>query len=234
MIRDYPFYFNENRDNPESELLESIYDEAIALHSYLVYYIKREFFGEIVGFGEFMTKYMEKAIPIRAFVENIEGFDGPGNMFTKFGLMKSEEINLIVSKKEFERCSIVPKPQDLILIPTMKDKLFEITHVDDDDRTGSFYTLGKCFGYRIYAKLMKFDYSEICDDISQCKNLDCLTKHTSPKQMREDIDKIEHLLDLEISETDTIINALVDENDAPESANEILDNSEKNKLGLLD
>jgi len=233
MARDYPFYFNNNIDNPEADTLEEIYDEAIALHSYQVYYIVREFAGEIVGFGEFQTKVMKKAIPVRMYIEEIDDFGGPGELFSKFGYVLRESITLYVSKKELERCKIVPKVQDLIFVPVMNNKVFEIQFVDDDSRTGSFYTLGRCFGYKLIANLFNFDYSEICDDISECKHPECLMR-TNEERMKQDIEKLERLLDIEIQNYDGIVNELIDENEAPESADEIVDDTEKHKLGLLD
>ena len=42
------------------------------------------------------------AYPIEAYVANVDGFQGSGDLMTKFGIRVTDEATFIVSKERFE------------------------------------------------------------------------------------------------------------------------------------
>ena len=47
-----------------------------------------------------------KHIPIEMWLENIEGFEGDGNLLGKFGLEIRDQANFVVTKRRFDSVDI--------------------------------------------------------------------------------------------------------------------------------
>ena len=213
---DYPFLFNNSRkDNKEVETFENILIEAVYLNGQDIYYIQRKLLNEVSGFEEFKTKISEKAQALRVYVEEVEGFAGPGNMFTKFGLQLNDEMTVYAPKKLFQHFNIIPKEQDLIY-HVVSDRLFEITYVTDYNIPGVNFPLGKNYAYKLECKLFIFDYDDIVPQEVATQEYDNFP--TFPK--------LEDLFDLNDEDIERNNKEIEDE----EKELNIVDNSEKNPL----
>jgi hypothetical protein len=158
-----PFLFNNQRENPDIETIKGIYLEATYLYGTDCKYIRRELTNENVAFGEFRSMILAESTDIRLFVEQLEQFDG-AQMYTKFGLQLNDEATMFGPKILFENKGIMPKPNDIIYhVPSQR--LFEVTHVDDEKNGTPFYMLGENTGYRLQCAIYQHDYSEISDDV---------------------------------------------------------------------
>lgn len=171
-------YFNnfpgKNRFNNEHRLMEDVIVESIEIMGHQVYYIPRESFdnGDMI-FGEYSKSKFEKAYSIEAYIANVEGFEGDGDFFSKFGLEIRDTSNFVISRRAFTRGlpSVLrerPQEGDLIYIPLMH-RLFEIKFLE---KKLMFYALGnrEPYIYEIRCELFRYSQEAIdtgVDEIDQ-------------------------------------------------------------------
>ena len=82
------FYFTE-KVRSEQLLYEDLVIEALKIYGTDVYYLPRTIVNEDVLFGEDPTSNFNNSSKIEMYIDNIEGFDGEGDLFTKFGTIQN-------------------------------------------------------------------------------------------------------------------------------------------------
>jgi len=96
------------------------------------------------------------------YIENIEGFDGEGDLFSRFGVEIRDEATFVVARKRWsqtvgkyqnEISSVRPNEGDLIYLPLTK-KLFQINHVEHEQ---PFYQLGNLPLYKMRCQLFEYN-----------------------------------------------------------------------------
>jgi len=146
-------YFNnfpsQERINNEHLLMEDLIVESIQIMGHNVYYIPRESFdeGDMI-YGEYSKSAFNKAYLIEAYLSNVEGFEGQGDFFSKFGLEIRDTSSFVLSRRSFRQLlpgSIRQRPQegDLVYIPVLH-KMFEIKFVEQELM---FHSIGKRLPY---------------------------------------------------------------------------------------
>jgi hypothetical protein len=95
------------------------------------------------------------------YLANVEGYEGDGDFFSKFGVEIRDTSNFIVSRRSFERyvpssLCIRPREGDLIFVPVLQ-KLFEIKFVEEELM---FFSLGKRTPYIYELRCELFRYSQ--------------------------------------------------------------------------
>jgi len=158
-----PFRFNNENDDRDIETLKIIFDESVNLFGSDIYYIRQELSGVEPIFGEYLTKVLQRAIPLRAFVEEQQAWGGVGDIYSKFGLTNSEDMTLHMSKIAFAELGFDPKVSDIIYHVTSK-KLFEIQTPIDDGET-SFMPLGKHVAFILKCRSYQYDHSEVSQEV---------------------------------------------------------------------
>lgn len=159
-INQYPFLFNNEKNNIEVNTFLDIFDECVYLYGTDVKYIKIENKNEEPIFGEYLKKILSNSINIRMFMEELSEFGGQSDLYSKFGLKITDEATLYISKRMIkENYGIVPMVGDLIFLEKAS-KLFEIQHIEDEVPSG-FYPLGKNFVLKFSLKMYKYDNQEI-------------------------------------------------------------------------
>lgn len=146
----------------EQHLYEDLIIESLKIFGQDVYYIPRTLVNRDNILGEDPASKFDDAYIIEAYLENVEGFEGAGDLYSKFGLEIRDEAQFVVSRKVWNRRVGVfsvnedPRPQegDLIFLP-MTNSFFEITYVEDDS---PFYQLSDLPVYRLSCSL--FEYSD--------------------------------------------------------------------------
>lgn len=132
-----------------------------------IYYLPRDIIAEDRILGEDIPSRFNSSYKVEMYIENVDGFDGEGDLFTKFGVEIRDQATFVVSRRRWQQTvyrhdnEIVvtrPKEGDLLYIPFSK-KLFEITHVEHEQ---PFYQLSNLPTYKLRCEL--FDYSS--EDIS--------------------------------------------------------------------
>ena len=78
-------YFTQGTAN-EQNLYEDLIIESLKMYGQDVYYIPREIVNRDGILQDDTVSRFENAYRIEMYVENTEGFDGEGDLFTKFGI----------------------------------------------------------------------------------------------------------------------------------------------------
>ena len=147
----------------EQDLYEDLIIESLKIYGQDVYYIPRTIVNRDNILGEDPASKFDDAFLMEAYIENVDGFEGSGDLYSKFGLEIRDEITFIVSRRQWEKLvgvfsnnTIDPRPQegDLLFIP-MTNSFFEITFVEDDK---PFYQLSDLPTYKLSCQL--FEYSD--------------------------------------------------------------------------
>lgn len=135
-------YFNIGLKS-EQNLYEDIALESIKIFGYDMMYLPREILNQDNVTGEDIMSRFEDAYPIEMYIENVDGFDGEGDLFTRFGVEIRDAATFVVARRRFDQAVatnedfVRPREGDLVYM-AMSDTIFEIMHVDNET---SFYQL---------------------------------------------------------------------------------------------
>ena len=127
----------------EKRLLEDLVVESIKIMGHDVKYLPREAYdADDDILGENPTAKFSRAYTVEMYLANVEGYEGDGDFFSKFGLEIRETSNFIVSRRSFERyipSTIASRPRegDLIYVPLLQ-QIFEIKFVENELMFKSF------------------------------------------------------------------------------------------------
>jgi len=173
-------YFNnfpqQNRLNNEHRLMEDVIVESIEIMGHGVYYIPRDSYdsGDMI-FGEYKNSKFSKAYTMEAYLANVEGFEGDGDFFSKFGLEIRDTSNFVISRRSFVKglpTTLRTRPQegDLIYVPLMH-RLFEIKFIE---KKLMFYSLGnrEPYIYEMRCELFRFSQEEIDTGIEEIDKIE--------------------------------------------------------------
>ncbi len=164
-----PFQFNATFDinqSNEASLYNSISSEFCYLYGNDIVFIPKDVgFTEEV-FGEFLAGQFNRGYNLRAFIEEMEAWGGQGDIYSKFGLQVTDECTIFINKTSFSQSvsAEFPKPSDLVYV-TKSQKLFEISHIEDEVAPG-FYHFGNKTWYKISCKLFTYNYEIINQSVS--------------------------------------------------------------------
>ena len=144
----------------EQNLYEDLIVESLQIYGQDVYYIPRTLVNRDTILNEDPGSKFDDAYLMEAYIENVEGFEGAGDLYSKFGLEIRDEATFVISRKTWNRHVGTPenisKPRegDLLFLP-MTNSFFEITYVEDDS---PFFQLSNLPTYRLACSL--FEYSD--------------------------------------------------------------------------
>lgn len=161
----------------EQRLLEDLIVESIQIMGHDVYYIPRDSYnGDDEIYGEAVNTKFTRAYSMEVYLANVEGYEGDGDFFSKFGLEIRDTSNFIVSARTFGKyvpTNIANRPRegDLIYVPLMR-KLFEIKFVEEEL---NFFSIGKRnpYIYELRCELFRFsdeDFSTGVDEVDDVEN----------------------------------------------------------------
>lgn len=146
----------------QQRLMEDVIVESIKIMGHDCWYVPREGFDPTDPiYGENTKSKFERAYGMEFYLANVEGYEGDGDFFSKFGLEIRDTSNFICSRRSFEKyipssIAIRPREGDLIFVP-MLQKLFEIKFVEEELM---FFSLGKRTPYIYELRCELFRYSQ--------------------------------------------------------------------------
>lgn len=145
----------------EQDLTEDLTIEIIKTMGREMYYIPRDILEKDKIFGEGKIVNYKNTIPIEMYIDSATGFQGQGDIASKFGIDIKDNVFLTLSKKRFiqeiqARFPTIKRPRegDLVYFPLSKS-IFEINFVEHEN---PFYQHGKLFCYKLTCEL--FTYNE--------------------------------------------------------------------------
>ena len=164
-------YFTHGTRN-EQHLLQNLVEEHLKMFGMDVLYCPREIMQKDGIFNEEVIGEFNDAYLIEAYMENFDGFQGGGDLLTKFGVAQTDEITMVISQQRFSdlisqfllldkdyQAPERPQEGDLIYLP-LTSNYFEIKFVEHEE---PFYQLGKGYVYKLKAEL--FEYSDEKGDV---------------------------------------------------------------------
>ena len=145
----------------EQQLFEDLVIESLQMFGQDVYYLPREIVNKDKIFLDDVPSRFSDAYKVDMYIENTEGFEGEGDLFTKFGVELRDQATFIVSRKRWvqlvgkrlEVANFRPREGDLIYLP-MSESMFEIRRVETET---PFYQLKDLPTFRLQCEL--FEYS---------------------------------------------------------------------------
>ena len=156
-------YFRTFDARNEQELLHSLVTESIQIHGHDVSYIPRTLVNTDTILGEDSISEFKDSYSVEMFIKSVDGFEGEGDIISRFGLEIRDRMSLVVSKKRFQNEVGVyenitrPKEGDLIYFPLSKT-LFEINFVEHEN---PFYQHGKLHTYVLSCEVFTYSQEEI-------------------------------------------------------------------------
>tara|TARA_Y100001937_G_scaffold114436_1_gene164159 strand:+ start:724 stop:1317 length:594 start_codon:yes stop_codon:yes gene_type:complete len=159
----------------EQNLYEDLIIESIKIYGQDLYYMPRDLVNVDPVFREDPVSSFNSNYLLEMYVDNIDGFDGEGDLFTKFGVEIRDQVTFTLSKRRWEQTVMRydneitgtrPFEGDLVFAPFSK-KLFQIMHVEHEQ---PFYQLNNLPVFKLQCELFEFNDEDIDvgnDDISQ-------------------------------------------------------------------
>lgn len=169
-------YFSQG-SRSEQQLYEEIIIESLKIYGQDIYYLPRDIVNKDNILNEDASSRFNSSYKIEMYIENIEGFDGEGDLFTKFGVEIRDQATFIVAKKRWEQTvarydneiqGVRPFEGDLLYIPFSK-KLFQIMHVEHEQ---PFYQLKDLPTYKLRCELFEFSGEDFDTDIADIDGIE--------------------------------------------------------------
>ena len=161
-----------NASAQEQKFIENLVVESIEIYGQDIYYVPRTIVNKDSVFEEDSDGKFESAKPIRAYVNNVEGWEGQGELLTKFGIRIEDKTTFIFSREKFKEnvddstvLNVEGRPNegDLIWFPITKH-LFEIKFVEVER---PFYQLGRNYVWECQCELFEYSDEEIDTGITE-------------------------------------------------------------------
>ena len=155
-------YFSQ-KVKSEQSLFEDIVIESLKMYGQDVYYLPRDIVNKDPIFGDDIPSRFNSAYKIEMYIENVDGFDGEGDLMTKFGVELRDQATFIVARRRWDQTvkrydneinSVRPREGDLIYL-TLSNTMFEIMHVEHEL---PFYQLSNLPTYKLRCE--KFEYND--------------------------------------------------------------------------
>ena len=93
-------YFSD-KVRSEQNLYEDIVIESLKMYGQDVYYIPRDIVNEDKIFGDDVPSRFNSAYKVEMYIENTDGFDGDGDLFTKFGVEIRDQATFVLARKRW-------------------------------------------------------------------------------------------------------------------------------------
>jgi len=166
----------------EQLLHEDLIIECLKIYGFEVIYLPRTTVNQDDILTEDPLSKFTQAYPLEMYLSDIDGFQGEGDLLTKFGVEIRDTANFIVSRRRWEQTvqkvgsvqlDTRPAEGDLLYFPLTKS-YFEIRRVEGTD---PFFQIGKLYVFNLQCEL--FQYSgEIVDtgilDVDDVERVDSL------------------------------------------------------------
>jgi len=155
----------------EQNLYEDLVIESLQFYGQDVYYLPREIINKDRIFVDDIPSRFTDAYKIEMYIENIEGFDGEGDLFTKFGVELRDQASFVVARRRWkqligarlEEADFRPREGDLIYLP-LSNSIFEIRKVETET---PFYQLSQLPTFRMQCELFEYSDEDFDTDIEE-------------------------------------------------------------------
>jgi hypothetical protein len=136
--------------------------------------------------GESVNSKFTRAYNLEMYLANVEGYEGDGDFFSKFGLEIRDTSNFVVSRRAFEKyvpseIAIRPREGDLIFVPLL-GKIFEIKFVEEELM---FFSLGKRapYMYEIRCEVFRSSHEDLETGTNEIDDIENVASYSIELQL---------------------------------------------------
>ena len=161
----------------EQSLYEDLTIESLKIYGQDVYYLPRTILNEDKVFGDDIPSRFSNAYKIEMYVENVNGFDGEGDLFTKFGVEIRDQVTFVLARRRWDQTvakidnqinGIRPREGDIIFMPLSRS-MFEIMKVEHQD---PFYQLNNLVTYKLQCEKFEYNDEDLDTNIEDIDNIE--------------------------------------------------------------
>jgi hypothetical protein len=155
----------------EQRLVQDLINEQLKMYGQDVFYLPRKIINKDSILNEVTASEFDDSFMMEAYLANYEGFQGGGDILSKFGVQSTDQVTFIISKERYEDfispfldgedvvVSSRPQEGDLIFFP-LDNTLFEIKYVEAKK---PFYQLNKLYVYQLSCEVFDAALDENID-----------------------------------------------------------------------
>ena len=175
------FYFQSGNNigtTNEQRLVEDLIIESLKIYGHDTYYLPRTLVNKDTIFDEDELSKFTQAYPVEMYLDNVNGYEGQGDIFTRFGLEVRDQATFVMAKRRWEDMvqtsggtftqTTSPSEGDLIYFEKTKS-IFEIKYVDFQN---PFYQLNQIYVYRLVCELFEYSSEDLDTGITTIDSLE--------------------------------------------------------------
>jgi hypothetical protein len=168
-------YFSQ-KYRPEQDLYEDLIIESIQMYGQDVYYLPREIVASEDIFLDSIQSQFSDAYKVEVYIENAEGFEGEGDLFTKFGIELRDQATFVIARRRWKHligdrlsdAQFRPREGDVIYLP-LSESLFQVMKVETES---PFYQLSQLPLFRMQCELFEFSDEDFDTGIPGIDNVE--------------------------------------------------------------
>ena len=156
----------------EQRLIQDLINEQLKFYGQDIVYLPRKVVNKKTIMKEVVSSTFDDAYRMEAYLLNYEGFEGNGDILSKFGVQTTDAVTFVISKEKYEDfispllnddadVQLASRPQegDLIYFP-LDNTMFEIKYVEAKK---PFYQLNNLYVYTLSCEVMDYALDENID-----------------------------------------------------------------------
>ena len=154
----------------EQRLIQDLINEQLKFYGQDIVYLPRKIVNKKTILKEVVASTFDDAYRMEAYLLNYEGFEGQGDILSKFGVQTTDAVTFVVSKERYEdfvspflgtdvEVTTRPEEGDLIYLP-LDNTMFEIKYVEAKK---PFYQLNQLYVYTLSCEVMDYALDENID-----------------------------------------------------------------------
>ena len=162
----------------EQRLVEDLVIESLKVYGHDIYYMPRTLVNQDKIFDEDELSRFTQAYPLEMYLDNVNGYEGQGDIFTRFGLEVRDQATFVMAKRRWEDLVLTsggtftqtarPSEGDLLYFPKTKS-IFEIKYVDFQN---PFYQLNQIYVFRLTCELFEYSSEDLDTGITEIDNIE--------------------------------------------------------------
>jgi hypothetical protein len=161
----------------EQRLIEDLIIESLKIYGQDIYYLPRTQVATDNIFDEDTLSQFNQAYPLEMYIQNVDGFEGQGELFTKFGIEIRDQATFVLSKRRWEQMvqtsggvfSLEARPSegDLLFFP-LTGSMLEIKMVEFQN---PFYQLSKINVFNLQCETFEYSSEVINTGVAVIDNI---------------------------------------------------------------
>ena len=156
----------------EQRLVQDLINEQLKMYGQDIVYLPRNIINKNTILREITTSGFDDSFRLEAYLLNYQGFEGSGDILSKFGVQSTDSVTFIVSKERYEdfvspklsdrddiQLATRPQEGDLIYFP-LDNTMFEIKYVEGKK---PFYQLNNLYVYQLSCEVADLNADDEID-----------------------------------------------------------------------